>query len=259
MSARYLIRLDDDSPTMAHGHWLRLEALFDSLGIKPLVAVVPDNRDPTLQIDAPDPAFWERVRGWQAKGWTIALHGYQHVFHPVDRRKLVLPFYDRSEFAGLPLAQQAEKLRAAWALCQSHGVTPTVWIAPAHCFDRVTLAALLEATPIRVISDGVARNAYEEGGFFWLPQQLWSLEPRRSGLWTVCLHPNSLIEADFDRLAEQLASPGYRERIIAVDQVGRTSRRRGLADRLYAGYFWNRGRALAVLLALRGWLRGRAG
>jgi predicted deacetylase len=243
---------------MAHGHWTRLEALFDSLGIKPLVAVVPDNQDPVLQIDAPDPGFWERVRVWQAKGWTIALHGYQHVFHAVDRRQLLLPFYDRSEFASLPLAAQAEKLRAAWALCQSHGVTPTVWIAPAHCFDRVTLTALREVTPIRIISDGIARDAYDEAGFFWLPQQLWSLAPRRSGLWTVCLHPNSLREADFDRLAEQLASPGYRERIIAVDQVERTSRRRSLADRVYAGYFWNRGRAIAAAQALRGWARGRA-
>ena len=240
---------------MAHANWSRLEALFDSLQIKPLVAVVPDNRDPVLQVDAADSGFWDRVRGWQAKDWTIALHGYQHVFHPVDRKHLILPFYDRSEFAGLSLTEQAGKLRAAWALCQSHGVTPTAWIAPAHCFDRTTLQALQRETPIRVISDGIALNPYYDDGFYWLPQQLWSLEPRQSGLWTVCLHPNSMSQADIDHLAKQLTSPYYRNRIFAADDIEGSLRSRSLRDRLYALYFWNRGRIFSALLPVRDWLK----
>jgi len=240
---------------MAHANWSLLERMFDQLGIKPLVAVVPENHDPVLEVDDEDSDFWQRIRNWQAKGWCIAMHGYQHVFNAVDRRKLVLPFYDRSEFAGLSLSEQADKIRAAWAVFQSHGITPTVWIAPAHCFDHLTMKALLQETPIRVISDGIALNPYHVDGFLWLPQQLWALKPRPFGLWTVCLHPNSMSQSDIDQLAAQLASPYYRERITAVDDVARCMRQRNLVDRLYAVYFWNRGRVFSMLNTVRGWIR----
>lgn len=36
----------------------------------------------------------------------------------------------------------------------SHGIDPTVWIAPAHSFDKNTLIALKLETNIRIISDG---------------------------------------------------------------------------------------------------------
>lgn len=251
MTSRYLIRLDDACPTMDNVRWSRLEGIFDELGIQPLVAVVPDNHDPVLQVDMPDPAFWDRVRSWVSKGWTIAMHGNQHVFHAVDRRRLILPFYDRSEFAGLLLDEQSEKIRSAWSLFEAQGINPSVWIAPAHCFDRVTLAALHTQTPIRIISDGIARNTFFENNFFWLPQQLWSLAPRRSGLWTICLHPNSMSLADINNLGKELSSPYYRERIVSVKDVRFTRRRRSVFDHIYALVFWNRMRILNVLLALR--------
>ena len=89
--ARYLLRLDDACPTMDAARWQTIEDLFDLHAIKPLVAVVPDNRDPNLEKDTPDPAFWDKVRRWQHKGWTIALHGYQHVLRPTTA-KMMLPF-----------------------------------------------------------------------------------------------------------------------------------------------------------------------
>ena len=255
MSARYLIRLDDACPTMAHHNWTRLEEIFDSLKIKPIVAIVPDNQDPALQVEVEDPAYWERVRRWQLKGWTIALHGYQHVFHEVDSSKLVLPFYDRSEFAGLSLMDQAHKVRAGWDICKSRGVTPTAWIAPAHCFDSTTLQALIEETPIRVISDGIAMSPYCSHGFLWLPQQLWSFTTRHFGLWTVCLHPNSMKQSEIDDLFVKLASPYYRQRIVAVDHIEKTTRGLSLLDRLYATYFWNHGRIIRKLISMRRWLK----
>ena len=251
MTSRYLVRLDDACPTMDHDRWSRLETILDERGIRPVVAVVPDNHDPVLQIGAPDPAFWSRVRSWERKGWTIAMHGYRHVFHAVDRRRLVLPFYDRSEFAGLSLEGQSEKMRAAWALFQAQGISPTVWIAPAHCFDRTTMQALCAETPIRIISDGIARNGFFEDDFFWLPQQLWSLAPRRDGLWTLCLHPNGMSLADMDRLGGQLSTPYYRERTVSVADVKLTRRRRSALDDFYAWTFWNRGRVVNQLLLLR--------
>lgn len=236
---------------MDHGCWSQLEALFDQLSIRPLVAVVPDNLDPVLQVDAPDPAFWDRVRAWRDKGWTIAMHGYQHHFHFVDREKLLLPFYDRSEFAGLSLEEQSVKIRASWKIFQHQDIQPKVWIAPAHCFDQITLQALRNESPIRIISDGIARNDFYENGFFWIPQQLWSLAPRNSGLWTLCLHPNSMSLADIERLGEVLSTPYYQKRIVSFKDVKLSRQSRSALDHLYAWAFWSRIRIVSALLTLR--------
>ena len=66
MNARYLLRLDDACPTLDGDKWRRIEALFDELTLKPIVAIIPDNLDPDLHFSAPDAAFWDRARGWQA-------------------------------------------------------------------------------------------------------------------------------------------------------------------------------------------------
>ena len=255
MNARYLIRMDDACPTMDSRKWQMFEDLFDNLGIKPLVAVVPDNCDPELQCDPPDVLFWEKVRCWQAKDWTIALHGYKHQFHFVDRKRLVLPFYDRSEFGGLTLSEQSSKLRDAWELFQGEGVEPNVWIAPAHCFDRLTLEALRNETTIRIVSDGIAWDQYHEEGFTWVPQQLWELVPRWSGLWTVCLHPNTMSYEAIEKLKEQLLSPYFEGRIVSLADVELTERQKGLTDVLYGWYFWNRIRIYEALFRVRSMLR----
>lgn len=251
MTSRYLIRLDDACPTMDHDRWLKLEVILDEHGIRPLVAVVPANHDPVLKISRPDPAFWDRVRLWERKGWTIAMHGHKHIFHPIDRSQLILPFYDRSEFAGLSLKEQSRKIRSAWRLFQEQRIKPTVWIAPAHCFDQVTLHALRNETPIRIISDGIARNIYFENNFFWLPQQIWSLKKHNSGLWTLCLHPNSMSLTDIDHLGKMLSSNYYRKRIVSVNDVQFTQRRRSGIDHIYAWIFWSRIRLVNLLLMLR--------
>ena len=241
MTSRFLVRLDDACPTMDHDRWLELEAVLDKHGIRPLVAVVPNNRDPVLQIDPSDAGFWERVHRWQAKGWTIAMHGYEHVFHEIDRQKLILPFYDRSEFAALNLAQQSAKIRASWQIFQAQGISPTVWIAPAHCFDSTTLLALKAETPIRIVSDGIACDQYFEDDFHWLPQQLWSFSNKSSGLWTVCLHPNSMNIRGIEEFNELLGDEAVRSRIVSVSDIKLQARKRSWRDKAYAFWFWRRG------------------
>lgn len=233
--------------------WQQFEDLFERTGARPLVAVVPDNRDPNLECGRPDPMFWDKVRSWQAKGWTIAMHGYQHLMHHTDA-EMVLPFYRRSEFAGLGYDAQAEKIRRSWELFVGQGIEPTVWIAPAHCFDRLTLEAIRNETPIRIVSDGIARDQYFEDGFYWVPQQLWNPTEKSSGLWTICLHPNTITGEQFARLSELLGGP-YASRVTSLDRLMLHERPRTVADRLYAGYFWGRHRAFGMLHKLRSMLQ----
>ena len=253
MTASYLLRLDDACHTMDRGMWASIENALDTLGIKPIVAVVPDNRDPDLEIDSHDVHFWSTVRRWRDKGWTIAMHGYQHVLRETDA-KMLLPFYRRSEFAGLAYGEQAEKIRASLALFRANGVKPTAWVAPAHCFDETTLRALEEETEIRLVSDGIARSTFREYGFDWIPQQLWSFVVKKSGIWTVCLHPGSLDADSLARLKDALHA--YRERIVSVEEVALSGKRRSLPDRFYAAWFWTRHRLMPSLLRIKAVLRG---
>jgi uncharacterized protein DUF2334 len=243
MRARYLIRLDDACHTMGARRWSMVEQVLDSNRVQPIVAVIPDNRDPTLSVDLPDPAFWERVRSWVRKGWTVGMHGHTHLMHTTQRPPL-LPFYRRSEFAELTLEEQAAKIRASWRLFLANGVEPQLWVAPAHSFDLTTLEALRRETPLRVISDGIAWDTWQEHGFSWIPQQLWALAPRPSGLWTVCLHPNNMTDAAIAAL-DQALSGRFRGRLTSVPEVVLHARAKTSVGCLYHAWFWWRRRRLA--------------
>lgn len=247
MSARFLLRLDDACPTMDRRRWDRIEAILDRHQIKPIVAVIPSNLDPTFFIDPPDGHFWHRVRSWQRKGWTVGMHGLHHLLHPT-RAKQLLPFYPESEFSGLSLPAQKDKLRRAWEIFLSEGVRPQVFVAPAHTFDLLTLRALRAETEIQVISDGIAADLYYQHKFFWIPQQLWRLKPLRFGLWTVCLHPNTMDKKTLKRFDRDVQS--FRDQIMEFSQLTLARRRRNLLDRAVHFRFWIGKRGLRAAL---GW------
>jgi hypothetical protein len=242
MSARYLIRLDDACHTMHPTRWSMVEDVLDAHRVRPIVAVIPDNNDSKLTFAPSDPGFWARVRSWEAKGWAVGMHGHTHVMHSVTQPP-VLPYYRRSEFAGLPLEAQAAKIRCSWQLFAANGVRPQVWIAPAHSFDLTTLQALRRETPIRVISDGVAWDSYFEHDFNWIPQQLWALAERPSGLWTVCLHPNTMETDSISALDAALGR--FHGRLTCLDDVPLRQRRKSVIGHLYHAYFWWRWRTRA--------------
>jgi len=236
MAASYLIRLDDACPEMDSERWQRVEDILDEFKIKPIVAVVPDNQDSSLKHQSVDPGFWGKVRRWHSKGWAIAMHGHTHVMHSTNERLLV-PYYNRSEFVGLSFEQQKAKLRKAWSFFLSQGIEPRIWVAPAHSFNGLTLKALREETSIRIISDGIAWNTFYEYGFHWIPQQMWNLTPRNSGLWTVCLHPNQMHGSMVTRLRWDIREE-FLQRLISVDDVALSRRGKSLLGRLYHFYFW---------------------
>ena len=61
MSAKYLIRLDDACHTMKLVNWNLLEKIFDKYSIKPIIAVIPNNKDSSLIYDEKDNFFWEKI------------------------------------------------------------------------------------------------------------------------------------------------------------------------------------------------------
>lgn len=183
---RYLLRFDDICPTMDWKVWNAVEEILVAQGVKPILAVIPDNRDPKLMLDPPAPDFWERVRAWQGRGWAIGLHGYQHRY--VNGEPGILRIGKKSEFAGLSYDEQHEKLRLALAVFEREGVRPDAWVAPSHSFDWTTVDALA-AHGIRTISDGLAFRPYRDGrGTTWVPQQSAMMRAMPWGVWTFCYH-----------------------------------------------------------------------
>ncbi|WP_326536473.1 DUF2334 domain-containing protein [Pseudorhodoferax sp.] len=205
MSARYLLRFDDICPTMDWQAWARIDDILQRHRIKPLLAVVADNRDPHLQVGAARSDFWDYIRRCQRQGWSIAMHGYQHLYQSAAPGLLGLNRH--SEFSGLPREAQRAKIAQAASIFARERVRVNAWIAPGHNFDDVTLEILAEHG-IALVSDGFYFRPVRHKGHVWLPQQLWRLRRMPFGTWTVCLHANGYSEAQiqaFERDVQRFA------------------------------------------------------
>jgi predicted deacetylase len=211
----FLLRFDDICPTMRWDIWSEIESALIHYDIKPILAVVPDNQDPVLQPAPAVPDFWQRVRRWQDLGWTIAMHGYQHLYVANDGGLVTLR--KKSEFASLPAVVQEEKLRRGMEIFAREGINSRVWIAPGNAFDEVT-ASLLPKVGIDAISAGWSwRPFVGPHEITWLPCQLSILRPVPAGVWTVCYHSNSWSRLDFCDFLKGLAR--YRHNIVSLEEA----------------------------------------
>jgi peptidoglycan/xylan/chitin deacetylase (PgdA/CDA1 family) len=237
MRARYLIRLDDALPTMHAEKWEIVESLLDQYGIKPMVAVIPNNDDKTMEFDDVDMLFWERVKKWKAKGWSIGLHGYNHLYHDINKKDSLVPFHNRSEFVGLNFEMQKEKLKKALNIFSYKNIEPDLFIAPSHSFDEITLHALKNETSIKLVSDGISLSPFLFSDIWFVPQQLWKFKWRPFGIWTICLHPNTITPSEIEDISIALSK--YHDIFISLDEV---ELRQTWYDKafgsIFSMYFW---------------------
>jgi hypothetical protein len=239
--ARYLVRFDDLCPGMNWNVWFRLERVLLESGCEPLLAVVPDNQDPALNVAVPRADFWDHVRAWQRRGWAIGLHGYQHLYTSTAAGLLHRNHY--SEFAGLAQRAQEAKLRAGLEKLRREGVRADCFVAPAHSFDRTTLD-LLVRHGVDCLSDGYSLEPFRCGrGLLWVPQQMACFRPLPFGTWTICLHFNDWRDADLERFRGDLLR--YHQRLTRLAEI-----RREFAERREQ---WLDRALFASLRAARSW------
>lgn len=241
MNNKYLIRLDDACPTMDGAKWQRMFDILDRYGVRPMVGIIPHNEDPKQEIDAPDVEFWNKAKQWQQKGYAIALHGYNHCYISNEGLKGLNPLWERSEFAGVPYDVQKQKIRDGFEILLSNGVKPKYFFAPSHTFDENTLKALRECTDIRIISDTIATKPYKRGDFVFLPQLGGHCtEMKINGIWTFCLHPSTMMDANFETTERFLKE--HKEEFVSFESFDLDNLKgKGLLDCLLSkAYFLRR-------------------
>jgi predicted deacetylase len=238
MKREYLIRLDDACPTMDSAKWGRMEEILDVYGIKPMVGIIPHNEDSKQEIDIEDAHFWDKVRVWTDKGWTIALHGYNHCYDCEGGMNGLNPMWRRSEFAGLPLDKQRKKIRNGVAIMRECGVIPKYFFAPSHTFDENTIVALREESDIRIISDTIGRYPYKKDDFWFIPQIAGHcVKIPIGGIYTFCFHPNTMNAAAFHNLENFLKN--YRSQFVSFDLIDlKQYDRKSIVDRLLSWIFF---------------------
>ena len=224
----YLIRLDDASEYMDCNRWDKIEQILDKYNIKPIVGIIPKNKDKFLTNYKKDDKFYEKVHIWIKKGWSVALHGFEHVYLTCEGG--INPVQKRSEFAGLSIDEQKKKIREGYSILKEQNIDPKIFFAPSHTFDINTLIALKSETQIRVISDTIANDIYFDNDFYFIPQQSGHVMRLPFKITTFCYHPNTMLEREFELLENFLKH--NRDKFISFDKLDLKKRKLSLYDRL---------------------------
>lgn len=232
----YLIRLDDACSYCDVGKWQQMEKLLDKYGIKPIVAIIPNCRDPLITKKYSEiNVFWDKAREWQEKGWTIALHGYDHVYLNYHA-KGINPINNFSEFTGLSINEQKIKIRNGLNIFEKQGLRAKVFVAPGHSFDENSLLALKEESDIRIISDTIAHDIYYRDGFYFIPQQCGAFRKLPFSIITACYHPNAMNEISFDKL-ELFINKNYNI-FTDIDSIVLNKRSLDIRDKIYRSIYF---------------------
>ncbi|HJA91871.1 MAG TPA: DUF2334 domain-containing protein [Candidatus Eisenbergiella merdipullorum] len=198
------LRMDDITADMNWDNFFRLKELFDKAGIRPLLGVVPDNRDTSLSCMQERADFWELLLELQEDGWSIAQHGCRHVY--TTKKGGLFPLNHFSEFAGLPFERQKKLIAYGKRILEDRGVETDIFMAPGHSYDKNTLRALKECG-FAYVTDGFGSAPYRRDGLTFLP-----IARKRSacfsggeGYTTLVIHANGMNDAEIDWYAGMLA------------------------------------------------------
>lgn len=209
------IRIDDITPDMNWHNFNQFRDMLTRLKIKPLIGVVPDNKDSGLSIDAPKDDFWKTILALQAEGWMVAMHGVHHCY--TTRMGGEFPLNHYSEFAGVPYEKQLQMLQEGKRILEAQGVETSIFMAPAHTFDGNTLKALKQCG-FTMVTDGFGDKPYQRKGITFLPiafQTDKAFKDETDGITTWVFHLNSLTEEQLKQIEAKMIQ--NRDKIINYD------------------------------------------
>ena len=202
----FLIRLDDIAENMNWDLMEQATNLFDKFEIKPVLGIIPNNKDPELlSYPKKNINFWEQVRAWKNKGWEIAMHGNNHVYDKFCSKSDYLGLGGNSEFCSHTYENQLEKIKYGLDKFNNENIKIKTFFAPNHTFDDNTLLALKNCG-ITEIVDGYGLMPYEENGIKFIPQLFYKMFALPFGIQTFQIHLNYFKQDDFDKLKKFIES-----------------------------------------------------
>ena len=198
---KILIRLDDIAENMNWDLMEKSERLFDKYKIKPVLGVIPNNKDKELLSYPKKNNFWDVVRNWKNKGWRIAMHGFTHVYDKDTEKKDYFGYGGRSEFCGHSLEVQTEKIRKGLKKFKEENIEVKSFFAPNHTYDLNTFRAL-KSFGINEIIDGYGLMPYLDKDIKFIPQLFYKVYALPFGIQSTQIHLNYWKQKDFDIFEE---------------------------------------------------------
>ena len=192
-----LLRLDDIAENMKWEFMDEVEVLFDKYNIKPILGVIPKNKDKELlSYPKKNTNFWNRVREWKEKGWEIAMHGTNHVYDKFCSKVDYLGHGGNTEFCSHPFNEQLEKIKIGLNKFKEEKIIIRTFFAPNHTFDKNTLLALNECGIDKVL-DGYGLMPYKENEVNFIPQLFYKTFKLPFGIQSFQIHLNYFNKKEF--------------------------------------------------------------
>ena len=211
-----LIRLDDIAENMNWDLMEKSELLFEEYGIKPILGVIPNNKDNELLSYSKKNNFWEQVRNWRDKGWEIAMHGYTHVYDKICKNEDYFNYGGGSEFCGHTLETQISRIKNGLQKFKNEKIKIRSFFAPNHTYDKNTFIALKNFR-INEVIDGYGLMPYIENDIKFIPQLFYKVFVLPFGIQTLQIHLNYWEQKDFDNFEKFIKK--HSNKIITYDQA----------------------------------------
>ena len=184
-----LIRMDDITECMNWELMDKCENLFEKFNIKPLLGIIPINRDPELLKYPKNTDFWNRVKNWKDKGWEITMHGCNHLYTQKSDKRDIFNYGGNSEFYGLEYQLQLKKIKDGLNEFQKREISIRSFFAPNHIYDLNTLKAL-KSSNIKIIIDGYGLFPFFKEEILFIPQLFYKEIFLPFGIQTTQIHIN---------------------------------------------------------------------
>ena len=210
------VRLDDITPDMNWENFYKFKEILDKHNIKPLMGVVPDNKDKSIGINPKREDFFPYMKELESKGWVIAQHGYQHSYK--NHNGGIFPLNLDSEFTGESFQTQMDCIEKGKHILESEGINPIVYMAPSHSYDKITIK-VLKQLGFRYITDGFGTTPYERGGICFLPIAFScnNALTKKHGITTLVFHTNTMTDKDRERWEQQFTK--HQEKLINFNEL----------------------------------------
>lgn len=213
---KILIRFDDIAENMNWHLMNKCEALFDELNIKPVMGVIPNNKDSELLSYPKNDNFWRIVANWQTKGWEISMHGYNHIYDQETNKNDFFKYGGKSEFFGHSLENQLSKIKKGLEIFNKKKIKIRSFFSPNHTYDHNTFKAL-KLSGINQIIDGYGLKPYLENDIKFIPQLFYKPFFLPFGLQTTQIHLNYWSEKDFNNFSKLIKK--HSNKVVSYDEA----------------------------------------